>query len=181
MLASTLPKYRSIPKFLRRRIRKTVFLVIAPPTAEGPRGCKSLKLYALRTALSNCVNTLTEKRTHARTREAGGGCRVWHLSKMETARYPTHRINPPFEKNQNADIAQQQEGNGLKLNCWRFSVQTGIKTPRCNPSSQGVSKANRGYRRGYKTTFTKIKPSIHAGCSLSLERSHSTMRSDKSR
>ncbi len=39
-------------------------------------------------------------------------------------------------------------------------------------AKSGLSRANRGYRRGYKITFSKVKHSIHAGYRPSLERFH---------
>jgi hypothetical protein len=35
--------------------------------------------------------------------------------------------------------------------------------------SKGVSKANRGYKWGYKTLFNNQEPSIHAGYSVSID------------
>lgn len=35
---------------------------------------------------------------------AWGGAKVWVMAMLETTRYLTHRINPPFENNQNQQM-----------------------------------------------------------------------------
>ena len=90
--------------------------------------------------------------------------KVWSLSLIEATRNLTRRKWWPACNNQCffSDLASG-----------RFDLPKSME--------KGVSKANRGYKRGYKITFKKAEPSIHAGSQPSFNRPQPTIRPDKGR
>lgn len=114
-------------------------------------GIKSLPRQFRGPYMKSSFNTLPEERTRTRTRDTRGSQSL-RPSEQDTARYPTQRKNSPFELIQNHQMTGRCTASIRRLTA-----------PDGDPSIDGVSKAKRGYRWGYKSNVKNWKPSIHAG------------------